>query len=706
MRNFFYLFILGCFFACTPKISAPSVEAPKPKMDTEMVKEEAGEMVDDMIKIKPGVDLGLMDKTVSPKKDFYNFVNGGWMAKTEIPSDEGRWGSFNELRDNNDKMVLALVDKALAMDNVDPNSDEGKIVNFFQTAMNMEQRNKAGADVIKPFLDQIAAIQSKNDLLNFMIASVPYGGTLLGVGVFADAKDSNTNTLYLGGGNLGLPERDYYLNDDEDSQKKRDQYVTFITKMLQTLGDDEGSAMAQAKRILAFEKGMAESMLAKEERRNPLNTYHPKSLEELKTLAPAIDWEAYLNGVKAVGYKEIIVSQPKYIEKVNDIWANGDLNTIKEYLRMTVLNDAASFMGEEVDKINFEFYGKQIGGSEAQKPLNERVLSVTSGVLGEALGKLYVAEYFPPAAKKVASDMVAEIRTSFGERIKNLEWMSAETKEKALEKLGTFQVKIGYPDKWKDYSNLEIKGWENGGSYYQNILNARKWRYEDRIKKIGKAVDKTEWFMPPQTVNAYYNPRYNEIVFPAAILQAPFFDFQADPACNFGGIGGVIGHEISHGFDDSGSRFDADGNLNNWWTDADREAFDIRGKQLIDQYDSYEPLPGINVNGEFTLGENIGDLGGVNVAYDGLQSYLAKNGDPGTIDGFSQNQRFFINWATIWRTKFRDEALKNRIKTDPHSPGQYRATGPIINMEAFQKAFGIVEGDRMFKSDEERIIIW
>ena len=447
MRNFFYLFILGCFFACTPKISAPSVEAPKPKMDTEMVKEEAGEMVDDMIKIKPGVDLGLMDKTVSPKKDFYNFVNGGWMAKTEIPSDEGRWGSFNELRDNNDKMVLALVDKALAMDNVDPNSDEGKIVNFFQTAMNMEQRNKAGADVIKPFLDQIAAIQSKNDLLNFMIASVPYGGTLLGVGVFADAKDSNTNTLYLGGGNLGLPERDYYLNDDEDSQKKRDQYVTFITKMLQTLGDDEGSAMAQAKRILAFEKGMAESMLAKEERRNPLNTYHPKSLEELKTLAPAIDWEAYLNGVKAVGYKEIIVSQPKYIEKVNDIWANGDLNTIKEYLRMTVLNDAASFMGEEVDKINFEFYGKQIGGSEAQKPLNERVLSVTSGVLGEALGKLYVAEYFPPAAKKVASDMVAEIRTSFGERIKNLEWMSAETKEKALEKLGTFQVKIGYPDK-------------------------------------------------------------------------------------------------------------------------------------------------------------------------------------------------------------------------------------------------------------------
>mgnify|MGYP003867757433 CR=1 FL=1 len=693
--------------ACTPKVGTEISKAPTPPK-TPATPEPPTVRGNGQAMVKPdaGLHLSNMDLTISPKTDFYNFVNGSWMKHTEIPSDEGRWGSFGELREKNDEMTLALVDKALAMKSVDPNSDEGKIVTFFKTAMDMDRRNIQGTKVIQPALDDLAAVQNKDQLLDFMIKTAPYGGTLFGVFVSADAKNSNVNTLYLGGGNLGLPERDYYLNDDEDSKKKRVQYVDFMTSMLQFLGDTKSQANDQAKRILAFETSMAESMLAKEERRNPLNTYHPKSLAELNTLAPAVDWNRFLNGVKAVGYKEIIVSQPKYIEKVNDIWANGDLSTIKEYIRMTILNDAASMMSEEIDQVNFEFYGKQLGGTETQKPLNERILSVTSGVLGEALGKLYVKEYFPPEAKQIASDMVSEIRTSFGERIKNLDWMSTETKEKALQKLSTFTVKIGYPDTWKDYSELKVSGWDDGGSFYQNILNARKWGYEKRIAKIGKEVDKTEWFMPPQTVNAYYNPRYNEIVFPAAILQAPFFDFKADPACNFGGIGGVIGHEISHGFDDSGSRFDADGNLNNWWTDADREAFDARSKKLIDQYSSYEALPGIFVNGEFTLGENIGDLGGVNVAYDGLQSYLKKNPDPGLIDGFTQEQRFFLNWATIWRTKFRDEALKNRIKTDPHSPGQYRAVGPIINMDKFYEAFDIKEGDAMYKDEADRIIIW
>jgi predicted metalloendopeptidase len=356
--------------------------------------------------------------------------------------------------------------------------------------------------------------------------------------------------------------------------------------------------------------------------------------------------------------------------------------------------------------VNFDFYSRQLRGQLEQKPLNERVLRTTSGALGEALGKLYVKEYFPPEAKAIAVQMVEDLRTAYRGRINALPWMSDETKAKAIEKLNSFRVKIGYPDTWKDYSDLKVETYDNGGSYYGNLLNARKWRFDKNIAKIGKPVDKDEWFMSPQTVNAYYNPPYNEIVFPAAILQAPFFDFKADPASNYGGIGGVIGHEFSHGFDDQGAKYDAEGNLNNWWTDADLAAFEERGNKLVAQYNKYEPLPGVFVNGKFTLGENIGDLGGVNAAYDALQIRNAREGKTPKIDGLTQDERFFINWASIWRTKMRDEAMKNRIKTDPHAPGVYRATGPLVNIEAFYKTFDIKPGDPMYKAPEDRVIIW
>ncbi len=654
----------------------------------------------------PALELSNMDTNVEPAKDFYMFVNGGWDARTEIPDDESRWGSFNELRERNDSMTLALVDKALSNTKINPNTDEGKVVTFFKTAMDVDKLNENGTRVLDGVFEAIAGIDDAEGLQEFMIMAELYGGTMFGHGVFADLKNSNVNALYMGPGQLGLPEREYYIGTDADSKDKREKYVKHITRMLQFLGDSESDAAAQADRILAFETKLAEAMRTKEENRNPKLMYNPHTVDELQSLVPAVDWAGYYEGIGAKGFEHVIVSEPDYMKRIQEVFTDGDLGTLKEFLRWSVFNDASAHLTEEIEAANFDFYGKELQGSEKQKPRNERVLQLVNGVLGEALGKLYVDEYFPSKAKQVAEEMVGNVRKAFSARIDNLDWMSDSTKVMAQKKLDAFRVKIGYPNKWKDYSDLEIKGWEEGGSLYQNLLNARKWNYEKDIAKIGEDVDKEEWGMNPQTVNAYYNPLNNEIVFPAAILQPPFFNFEADAAMNYGGMGAVIGHEISHGFDDQGAQFDADGNLENWWTKSDLEKFEERGDQLIAQYDSYEPLPGINVNGEFTLGENIGDLGGVNVAYDGLKLHLDEHGDPGEIDGFTPAQRFFISWGTIWRTKMRDEAMKNRIKTDPHSPGMYRAVGPVVNVDAFYEAFDIKEGDPMYKAPEERVRIW
>lgn len=654
-----------------------------------------------------GINLAYMDTTVSPKDDFFRFVNGKWLDSTEIPSDKTRWGSFNELRERTDADALALLEAAANDGNLDAQSDQAKAVYLYKTIMDTVTRNEQGIDPIKPYLEKIEAIQNKEDLQQYLTEMQLYGGGgFFSFGVRADAKDSNMNAAYLYPGGLGLPDRDYYVAEDSDSKEKRELYKEHISRMLQFLGDSEEEASKSAETILAFETRMAAPRLDKVERRDARKSYNPRSVEELQDSVSAIDWKGYFDAIGADDVDTIIVSQPRYMAELQEIFESGNIEEWKEYLRWTLFNDAASTLTTEIERANWEFYNQTLQGAKEQLPREERALATINGTLGEALGKLYVEEHFPAEAKEKAEEMIANVVKAFETRINALPWMSDSTKVKAIEKLGTTTIKVGYPDEWKDYSSLEITKPEDGGSYYQNMLNVAKWNVEDNISKLGEPVDKSEWFMAPQIVNAYYNPSYNEIVFPAAILQPPFYDYKADAAVNYGGIGAVIGHEISHGFDDSGSRFDAQGNLNNWWTEEDLTQFEGLGGALADQYSAIEVLDSVFINGKFTLGENIGDLGGVNAAYDGLQLHLEEHGRPENIDGFTPEQRFFMSWATVWRTKTRDEALRNQIKTDPHSPGQYRAVVPLQNIDAFYEAFDIKEGDKMYVEPEDRVAIW
>ena len=654
-----------------------------------------------------GINLSYMDTTVTPQENFFRYVNGRWLDTNEIPADKTVWGSFNELREKTDADALALLEAAANSDSLDANSDQAKAVYLYKTIMDTVARNEQGIQPIQPYLDKIAAIKTKEDLQNYLQEMQMYGGGgFFSFGVGADAKNSNINAAYLSPGSLGLPDRDYYVAEDADSKDKREKYEAHVTRMLQFLGDTPEEAAENAETILAFETKMASPRFDKVERRDARLSYNPRSIAELQKNVSAIDWNSFIEEIGAKDVDTIIVSQPKYMAALQEIFETGNVEEWKEYLRWTLFNDAASTLTTEIEKANWDFYSKTLRGTTEQLPLNERALATINGSIGEALGKLYVEEHFPAEAKAKAEEMISNVVKAFENRINNLSWMGDSTKIKAIEKLSTTNIKVGYPDEWKDYSSLEIQKPEDGGSYFQNMLNVAKWNVQDNISKLGEPVDKSEWFMAPQIVNAYYNPSYNEIVFPAAILQPPFYDYQADAAVNYGGIGAVIGHEISHGFDDSGSRFDAQGNLNNWWTEEDLTQFEGLGGSLADQYSAIEVLDSVFINGKFTLGENIGDLGGVNAAFDGLQLHLKEHGHPGEIDGFTPEQRFFMSWATVWRTKMRDEALKNLIKTDPHSPGMYRAIVPLQNIEAFYEAFDIQEGDEMYVAPEERVAIW
>ena len=654
-----------------------------------------------------GINLANMDTTVTPREDFFRFVNGRWLDTNQIPEDKTVWGSFNELREKTDRDALALLEAATKDEKLDPSSDQAKAVYLYKTIMDTVARNKQGIDPLKPYLQKIDAIKNSADLQNYLAEMQAYGGGgFIRFGVGADAKNSNMNAAYLSPGGLGLPDRDYYVAEDPDSKEKREKYVEHVTRMLQYLGDTEEQAARKAKRILAFETKLAQPRLDKVQRRDARLTYNPMTVAELQKKTPAVNWNRYFETIGAGQADTIIVSQPEYMEAFQKTLASGNVDDWKEYLRWTLLNDAAGMLTTDIERANWEFYEKTLRGAQEQLPRNERALASINGTIGEALGKLYVEKHFPAEAKATAEEMIQNVVKAFENRIDNLAWMSDSTKVKAKEKLNTTTIKVGYPDEWKDYSSLEVKQPEEGGSYFQNMLNAAKWNVQQDIAELGKPVDKSEWFMAPQIVNAYYNPSYNEIVFPAAILQPPFYDYKADAAVNYGGIGAVIGHEISHGFDDSGSRFDAEGNLNNWWTEKDLEQFETLGGSLADQYSAIEVLDSVYINGKFTLGENIGDLGGVNAAYDGLQIHLKEHGNPGEIDGFTPEQRFFMSWATVWRTKMREEALRNRIKTDPHSPGQYRAYVPLQNIDAFYEAFNVQPGDPMYVAPEERVKIW
>lgn len=652
-----------------------------------------------------GIILANMDTLVSPKTDFYNYVNGNWMKNTEIPDDQVRWGGFGVLRKKTDRDVLGILAKAKESKNYADDTDQAKALMIFESELDTLARDAAGIEPIKPILEKIAAIKTLKEFQTLMTANAAeVSQPFIGVAAFSNPSNSAVNACYITPGQLGLPERDYYLKTDEKSVEIRQQYVDHITRMLQFLGDSEEIARKQAEVILALETKLAEPRFDKIQSRDFRNYNNPRSMDQVQEMVPSISWrQAFKDLGIDIVVDTVLVMQPAYMEVVQNTLAEGDIDAWKTVMRWATLNDAADMLTTEIEKANWDFYRKTLNGAKKQKPADERALATVNSTVGEALGKLYVDEMFPPEAKTKAEKMIENVIAAYKDRILVLDWMSDSTKTKAIEKLDKFTVKIGYPNKWKDYSTMEVKP---DNSYYENMVAVNDWQLKDNLSRIYEPVDREEWGMSPQTVNAYFNPFNNEIVFPAAILQPPFYDYKADDAVNYGGIGAVIGHEISHAFDDSGARFDSDGNLVNWWTDSDLESFTERGNALAEQYSKIEVLDSVFINGKFTLGENIGDLGGVLGAYDGLQRFYKENGRPEDIDGLTAEQRFFMSWATVWRTKQREKYLRSQIKTDPHSPGRYRATQPLLNIDAFYEAFDIKEGDAMYLKPEDRVRIW
>ena len=550
---------------------------------------------------------------------------------------------------------------------------------------------------------KIDAIKNLSDLQNYLIAATKNGeNPFYAWGIDADLKDSKMNAVYLGNADLGMG-RDYYQKVNEKNTEALAEYTKYVASMLEVLGYKNSAATAQ--NIVEFEKSIAQSYLTNEQIRDATLQYNPKTMTQLSSLVKNVNLPKYLTSV-GVNTDRVIVGELKYYENLDKFINTKNIELIKDYMKFHLISSNASYLSQNLDDMKFNFYSKYLRGQQEQRALNKRGYQMINGVLGEAFGKLYVEKYFPAEAKAQMVELIGYLKKSFASHITNLTWMSPVTKEKALNKLNKFTVKVAYPDKWKDYSKLTINSEAEGGSLYKNLQNVNEWQYQKDLAKIGKPVDRTEWGMSPQTVNAYYNPLNNEIVFPAAILQPPFFNPNADAAINFGGIGAVIGHEMTHGFDDSGAQFDADGNLVDWWTAEDKANFEKATKALAAQYGTYEPVKGTFVNGEFTNGENIADLGGVNIAYDALQMYLKDKGNPGEISGYTQDQRFFMSWATVWRTLQKEAALVNQIKTDEHSPGLYRAFGPLVNTDAFYKAFDVKPGDKLYKKPEERIKIW
>ncbi|MGE0589174.1 MAG: M13 family metallopeptidase [Cyclobacteriaceae bacterium] len=653
-----------------------------------------------------GLELSNMDTTVRPQDDIFRFANGAWLDRTVIPGDKGSWGSGNEVFEHNNEVLLDLLKTAASNPEYVEGSDQRKASDFYSIGMDSLLAEKVGVSVLEPTFKKISDIKNSKSLTAYLADQESEGGgAFFGLFIIPDLKQADKVAAYFGSGGLGLPERDYYLKTDEKSKETRDEYVKHVSSMLQLTGESLEQANKHANQILALETKLASATLTKEESRDPSKQYHKRSVTDLAQMVPAIDWNSYLNTL-GITEDTLIVTEPKFMTECQQIFSSGKWDEIQTYLKWSALNGAAPFLNHAVVQESFDFKGKYLNGVEQMRPRWKRVMSTTDNFLGEAIGQLYVDKVFPPEAKAKALEMVENIKLAMADRIKQLEWMSDSTKQMALNKLSRISVKVGYPDEWKSYAGLQIEKSPEKSSYYQNAVNASRFQVRQAINKLGKPVNKREWQMTPQTVNAYYNPLFNEIVFPAGILQPPFYNYKADEAVNYGGIGAVIGHEISHGFDDSGSRFDADGNLKNWWGEEDLEKFKGKGKALADQYSNYEPLEGQHLQGEFTLGENIGDLGGVIIAYEGLQRYLRENGSPGLIDGYTPEQRFFLSWATIWRTKYRDEYLRTLINTDPHSPNQYRASVPLTNVDQFYKAFDVKEGDKLYRSESDRVKIW
>lgn len=653
--------------------------------------------------VLPGIILENMDTLVSPKDDFYNYVNGTWLKTNTIPDDESRWGGFGVLRKSTRQDVLDILYTSKELGIYQSGSDQHKALLLFESELDTLARNEAGVSPLMPLLEKINSIQSLQDMQTVYATTLGVSAPFTGIGANPDLSDSSMNTAWVYPGGLGL-QRDYYVDQDEKTKEIRSQYVDHMARMFGFINYSEEDARAAAEKILALETQLAEPRLDKVASRDIRNFNNPTSLAELQEMVPSINWQKLMDDMGIEKKVDtLLVMQPVYMKAMDEFLQNTPIEDIKTLMTWSTLDNAAGYLTTEIEKANWDFYSKTLRGAKKMRSAEERALGTVNGRLGEAVGQLYVEAKFPPEAKAKAEKMIANVIKAFQNRIAVLDWMGEETKAKAIEKLEKFTVKIAYPDQWEDYAEVQIS---EGNSFAENMFAIGEWARKKNMAEINEPVDKTEWGMAPQTVNAYFNPLNNEIVFPAAILQPPFYNYTADEAVNYGGIGAVIGHEISHAFDDSGSRFDADGNVNNWWTPEDLAEFEKRGKALADQYSALEVLDSVYVNGAFTLGENIGDLGGILGAYDGLQLYFEENGRPDLIDGFTPEQRFFMSWATVWRTLAREDALRTQVKTDPHSPGHIRATQPLKNVEAFYQAFDIKEGDPMFLPVDQRVSIW
>ena len=646
-----------------------------------------------------GLDVEQMKTDVRPGDDFFTYVNGQWIEDTEIPADRASYGSFNILAEEAQENVRAIIEESAGGD-FPVGSDEQKVGDLYRSFMDLERRNELGLSPVEPEFERIDSISSHEELARYFAGAVTRGlDAPFGVTQFADLRDPEYYAMYVFQSGLGLPDREYYFNDDEKSVEIREKYAEHVKKMLELAGHDDPAEAADG--IMALETRLAAEHMKKEDTRNWAANYNKVAVADLGSIMPGFPWDAYLAELGASDLDALVVIMTDYMMALDQILAETSVDVWKPYLKWLVLHERSARLTREIDEANFEFFGKTLAGTEVQRPLWRRGVNVVNNTLGEAVGKVYVARYFPPEAKERMLDLVGNVIKAYEVSIRDLEWMSEETRVQALDKLSKFTPKIGYPDVWRDYSALTI----SADDLYGNLERAAMAEFERQLDRQGGKVDRTEWGMTPQTVNAYYSPPLNEIVFPAAILQPPFFNLEADDAVNYGAIGAVIGHEIGHGFDDSGSRFDGDGVLRNWWTDADREEFERRTGRLVDQYNAFRPFDDLAVNGEFTLGENIGDLGGISIGLLAYQMSLDGKEAP-VIDGFTGVQRVFLGFGQVWRNKYRDEALRLQIGTNTHAPSMYRANGAVRNVPEFYEAFAVAEDDALYLAPDDRVKIW
>ena len=649
-----------------------------------------------------GFDTRDIDTKVRPQDDFYHYANGNWLKKNPVPPHESRWGSFLILRYDTEKKLRTLVTKVQGMKHLKAGSPEQMVRDFYRSGLDMQQRTAAGLTPLQPWLERIKKIRDVRSLVStFAHLEKIGGGGPWGLMVDQDMKDSETYLLYIGQSGLGMPDRDYYLKDDAESVRVRSAYEKHLEAMFALMGKTRIEAKNNRETVMRLETAIAKISMTKEDLRDVDKTYHKMRASALGRLTRNIDWDSYFKIVGTGALHEIVVMQPKFLASVSALLAQEPIEDWKTYLTWHLVGGAASYLGAKFEKQNFAFYGTTLSGVKVMKPAWRRALGAVNGNLGEVLGKLYVREYFGSEAKKKIQVVVADIFEAYEARITHLDWMSGATKKKALTKLHQMTRKLGYPDKWKSYKGLVIRP----DDYFGNAVRASLLDHARVMRRLKKPVDRKEWFMTPQTVNAYCSFGLNDVVFPAAILQPPFFSTTADDAVNYGGIGAVIGHEITHGFDDQGCKFDGKGNRKTWWTKEDTARFAKKAKVLVKEFNSYTVADGLNVNGQLTLGENIADLGGVSIAYDAYKLRLARTGRK-DIGGFTPEQRFFLSFALFERENRRPEAEKTQVLTDPHSPGKFRINGPASNLPEFYEAFEVSRGDKLYREPSARAKIW